>query len=295
MTRRYRLAILAAATAIPSAAWAEPGDWSGFYVGLDAGAANADLEADSTDTVAQVTNVNPPGPQPITVVPSTTTQLNADDSRISFLYGATAGFLAQSGGLVFGLEADVHGPRDAGEVAQTNTIPQTLLSPSSTVTLTREAETQYDWSLRGKIGVAMRRTLLYATGGVVSARVELRAENVYTIPAGTAGSPSFATPAFGPIVTTAEESRTMTGWTGGIGAEQRLGNSLSVGLDLRYNDYGSKTFNLATSSTTSPPLIFTGAEGGTGNPLSPSPRATPGPTRIDLSEWRLVVRLLWRL
>src|SRR5262249_437371 len=72
---------------------------------------------------------------------------------------------------------------------------------------------------------------LYAAGGIASARVRLRGEDTYLVPAGnaapSAGNPPFATPTIGPIVIAAAERRTMTGWTAGIG-EQRVASHVSI-------------------------------------------------------------------
>lgn len=296
MLRRIRLIWAAAAAVAPLPAGAQTNDWSGFYLGVEAGGASADVDAVSTDTVNQLTNVNPAGPQPITVVPATSANFDQSESDTGFVYGAFAGFLGQSGNWVFGIEGDLQGPRDASAPAQTSTLAPTILSPASTLLQERDTEIRYSWSLRGRVGITTGRTLFYAAGGVTGARVELEAVNTYTIPAGNSAS-GIAGPAIGPIVTTASERRMMTGWTAGIGGETMLGGSLGAGVDLRYSDYGNKTFDLTdVSITRSGATTFPGAEGDTGTigpPLN-DPRSDPGPTRLSLAEWRFALRLFFR-
>ncbi len=118
-----------------------------------------------------------------------------------------------------------------------------------------------------------------------AAHVRLRADNSYTIPAGNAGTPAQAFPAQGPFLVTARETRDLLGWTAGIGVEQRVGAHLRLGLEARYSDYGSKTFDLAdaTQSNAGPaaPAPFTAVTG---------EGAYPGPTRVRLTAASLAVR-----
>lgn len=296
--KRHRtccLLLAAGSALIGMPALAQDTDWSGFYVGVDAGFAGADVDAASVDTVNQLTNINPAGAQPITVVPGTTVALGGSESDSNFSYGGVLGFLAQSGGLAYGLEADAQGPRDLATVTQTNAVPGTLLSPASTLVQVRDADTRYSWSVRARIGAAMGRTLLYAAGGVAGASVEVDAANTYTIPAGTSPG-GVVGPAIGPIVTTAAQRRSMIGWTAGGGIEQLLGR-FAIGLDARYSDYGNKTFTFSNVAITrAGATTFPGAENNTGQigPPNNDPRSDPGPTRVGFSEWRLALRLTLR-
>lgn len=293
MSRPVSILLAGALVALPAGAEAQ--QWSGFYVGADAGIAEARLRASSTDDVLQLTNINPAGPQPFTVVPGTTAALARSDRETAFSYGAILGFLAQSGGWAYGLEADLQGPRELSSTAQTTTLPATLLSPASTLVQRREADTRYSWSLRARLGAVVGRTFLYGAAGVAGARVEVDAVNSYTIPAGTSAS-GVAGPAIGPNVTTASERRTMTGWTAGGGVEQMLGRFV-VGLDARYTDHGDRTFTFANVAIArSGATAFPGAENNSGQigPPNNDPRADPGPTRVGLAEWRVAARVLLR-
>jgi outer membrane immunogenic protein len=272
-----------------------PASWSGFYVGADAGASSAHVRARSVDPVAQVTNINPAGPQPLTVVPGTSVTVNQSASDTNLLYGGLVGFNAQSGAFVFGLEADLHGPRNASDTTQSFTTGATILTPPGNVDATRETRTRYDWSLRARLGIGIHRTLLYAAGGIAGTRARLTATDAYTIPAGTSAG-GFAVPTIGPNVHTAVGQRTMTGWTAGGGGEQRLGGPFSVGLDLRYSDYGNKNVAFTSATTTrNGATSYPGAEGaGLLTPPDNLTLAQPGATRLSLNEWRLAARLVFR-
>ncbi|MET3898397.1 outer membrane immunogenic protein [Devosia sp. UYZn731] len=77
-------------------------------------------------------------------------------------------------------------------------------------------------SIRGRIGVALDTTLLYATGGLAVARVE---NNLVVVG--------------GALDATA--SNTYVGWTIGAGVEHMVTDNLSVFAEYDYADLGSKT------------------------------------------------------
>ena len=308
MLSRWVAAVAALFT--PAIAGAQaPGSWSGFYVGADAGGANARLKVSGTDLIHQLTNERPAPAgtpnNPLIVIPSTTRDYSGNDSQISLLYGGFAGGQLQLGAIVIGIEGDVHGPRNAGRFSVTQSIPQTLLAPVSSLTQTREVRIRYDWSARARFGVVAGETLLYATGGIARTNVRLTGQDTFLTPAGPAatnfgGVPTFQSPTIGPVVITSTRNARLTGWTGGLGGERRLGSHFSLGLDARYLNYGSHTiaFGCAAeearsgrcpnSTYSSPPIVIYGR---THDATDTTPLAEPGPTRVSLTEWRLAARL----
>ena len=299
---------------IPAVAEAQPpANWSGFYVGADLGLAGGRLHARGTDTIYQLTNIDPPGPaQPLTVVPITSVSYNGSDRQSGFVYGATAGFLVGAGNWLFGLEADGHGSRAAGSILVTAPKPATVLEPAGTVTVGRAARISWDWAARGRIGYNLGPSMIYAAGGVTSARLRLRGSDTYLIPTGTSpGSGAFAPPTIGPIAITQHLQGTMIGWTAGIGGEHFLSRHLSLGLDGRYSDYGNRTYDFTDcianfaiagrcrNTSFSGPSTLTFPSGTNPATISansdvPYPGAAPGPTRVSLTEWRLAARLIFR-
>ena len=267
------------------AAGQESGNWSGFYAGVEGGGVRERLSVRATDLVTQYTNINPPGAEPLTIVPGTVASFAARGRDTSLLYGGVAGFQFESGRAVFGIEGDVRAGGASVVAASTVQLPLTILASASTLSLGREAKTRYQWSLRTRLGYDAGSTLFYATGGLAGAHVRLRADNSYTIPAGNAGNPLQPFPAQGPFLVTARETRDLLGWTAGIGVEQRVGPHLRLGLEARYSDYGSKTFDLAnaaqTNAGTPAPAPFTAISG---------EGAYPGPTRVRLTAAQIAVR-----
>lgn len=299
-----------AALATPAVAEAQV-NWSGFYVGGEAGAANARLKVSGTDLIFQLSNEHPGPPgtpiNPLIVVPGTSRDYSGSDNQISLLYGGFAGAQLQTGSLVLGLEGDFHGGRNAGRFSTSQTIPSTLLAPPSTLTQARDLRIRYDWSARARIGIATGSSLLYGTGGIAQTRVRLTGEDSYLTPAGPAapsgfaGQPTFQSPTIGPVVTTFTRNARLTGWTAGLGGEQRIAPHFSLGLDGRYVNYGSHTISFDCSfqsartgscgSYSTPPIVIYGR---THDSTDTTPGAEPGPTRVSLSEWRLAARLIFR-
>lgn len=113
-------------------------DWSGFYIGADVGYGGADVqftphEGELDDGVADL-------------------DLNG------FLGGVHAGVNMQQNDLVFGLE---------GDISLTDWSDDGVFSDNSS--RRAEADVNFLASIRGRLGLAMDRTLVYATGGVAFA------------------------------------------------------------------------------------------------------------------------------
>lgn len=119
--------------------------------------------------------------------------------------GGQAGFNFQIGGFVIGVEGDVEA-LDASE---------TLVAPGIAARVGR------DWqaSLRGRVGFAMDRFMIYATGGAAFTEFDYRVLD----------------PATG---LTANSSRSKIGWAAGLGVNFAYTDSLILGAEYRYTDFG---------------------------------------------------------
>jgi opacity protein-like surface antigen len=165
--------------------------WAGPYLGFQAGYLSGRAEA-SFPATGEFHFVDPKG---ATV-------------------GGTAGFSAQWDRIVAGLEGDVN------FVDATATI-DTGFAPTPSATQLRSA-VNWNGHLRGRIGYAFDRTLLFASGGLAVAGVENRAFDNVT----------------GAV---ANWSDTRAGWSIGAGAEYRIAPQASIRLEYIYDNYGSKT------------------------------------------------------
>ncbi|TWG60678.1 MULTISPECIES: outer membrane protein [unclassified Aminobacter] len=121
--------------------------------------------------------------------------------------GAHAGANWQHGNVVFGIEGDINYHWNDNDYILAG-VPV-------------EVGTDWSGSLRARIGYAMDRTLLYATGGLAITRGYID----------EIGGPG-------------EEEETFTGWTVGAGVEHAFTDNWTARLEYRYSDYGGDDFNL---------------------------------------------------
>ncbi len=170
---------------VPSAAGY---DWSGLYYGLQAGGGWGDNEAFEIDTPAGTIN---DGPLPY-------------DSD-GFVGGAHIGYNMQSGSMVYGIEAD----------AEFSDISGTWVWPTTSNYLTKDIE----WlaSVRGRLGFAADRFLIYGTGGLAIGGVDMEAVEV-AIPFSISGD------------------EVAFGYTVGGGVEIGISESWTFGAEYRYTD-----------------------------------------------------------
>lgn len=112
------------------------------------------------------------------------------------VFGAYAGANWQHGDWVFGIE---------GDVAYTWT--------ENTYFGVYDAGTDWQGSIRGRVGYAIDRTLIYGTGGLAIANAYIEGPGI-------------------------DESDTMTGWTVGAGVEHAFTDNLIGRVEYRYTDFG---------------------------------------------------------
>ena len=130
------------------------------------------------------------------------------------LLGALNGF---GGGGVFGFEGDFDG----------STARSTVALPNAGVLATTRDTIQ--GSVRGRLGIAFDKTLVYATGGVAFGGLENNYFNPFT------GASDNA-------------SRSRVGYTVGGGVEYALINNFSIRVEYRFTDFGRYTDNLANTA-----------------------------------------------
>jgi outer membrane immunogenic protein len=213
-------------------------DWTGFYVGLNAGGA----WNESNVTTATAFAPFPFGYFAATSVPAIGTVGNQNINRSGFTGGATAGYNWQVGGAVLGVETDFNYFGIRGSSTGTALYP--CCAPS-TFTVNSSESTDWLWTLRGRAGfLATPALLLYGTGGLAVANV--KASYLFT-------------DTFGPATESAAISTTRYGWTAGAGAEYALMNGWSIKAEYLYVDLGraSTTSTNLVTPTPFPANVFT--------------------------------------
>lgn len=196
-------------------AYAPVYDWSGFYVGAHIGYA----WGDEHDNLSANTLV----PAPV------------DRFGVSGVIGGVhAGYNWQAGRYVLGLEGDFDGSGIKGSKAFD------VLNSAGVYQSIGALGFKSDWqaSIRARAGYAVDNWLLYVTGGVAFAgaksTLSVATQNITACEGICVFSP-----------TGSSDSGTLTGWTIGIGGEYALSRNWIARAEVRYTDFGSKTFQLS--------------------------------------------------
>jgi outer membrane immunogenic protein len=233
---QFRLRRLALASvsilALSSAAQAQQPvyNWTGFYVGLNAGYAwgNSDL---GTDLPC------PPPPPGFgfnlcfnpAVAPAVGAAGSGSASGSGFAGGVQAGYNWQSSRFVYGVEADF-GLFDIGMSRQVRrNYPASTPQATALNTFTVGSSVDTDWvaTIRGRIGLAFQDVLLYATGGLAITRIS--SDHFYLDDAAFQTSGRWG------------DSHLMPGFAIGAGLEWALGRNWSVKAEYLYLNFGKVT------------------------------------------------------
>ena len=172
-------------------------NWTGFYVGGQVGYQWATDDHSHTSSSANSTTTGP--------------FLYDSDGAV---YGGHAGFNWQVGQWVWGIEGDWEGSGvDGGFTLATPTLGG---GAGDSIAF----EQKWQASLRGRLGWAWDRTLLYVTGGAAWGKFDV----------------AFAAPSVGFAETLSD---TLSGWTIGAGAEWAFWDNWSARVEYRYTDFDS--------------------------------------------------------
>ena len=184
-------------------------NWTGFYAGLNAGAAknNSGYFIDASDLSASGSFDNP-----------------------AFTVGGQAGYNYQAGNLVYGLETDFN--YNSTDDSATGILGGFIAPPpggpvgTGYIHYTVNQQIDYFGTLRGRLGFTPAdRLLLYVTGGLAYGHV-------------SSSTSLFA----GGTSISASSSEMQVGWAVGTGGEYALTNNWSVKLEYLYVDLGSMSY-----------------------------------------------------
>jgi outer membrane immunogenic protein len=193
-------------------------DWTGFYIGADAGAAWADTLA----------TWNPlPSPVAFGVLP-----ISAHDRDAAFIGGGHAGYNYQfMPDWVGGVEADWTWTKANASFTQAWASDGAVVTPGSVTTMS----TSLDWlaSARGRVGYLVAQNIMaYATGGAAFARIDYGASD-----SNTTG-----------YVTNAALSKTEVGYVVGGGVEWALNCNWLLRAEYLYYRFNDVPSVVATSA-----------------------------------------------
>jgi outer membrane immunogenic protein len=166
--------------------------WTGFYFGGELGW----IQTDPKYTTGALLLGAPFG-------------FTSGSDKNGLTYGILAGYNYQVGRLVLGVEADFQG-WTVGEIRYTAVTGDFLT-----------AHSKWGGSVRGRLGYAVDRALLYVSGGAAFVSTET------------------AIPFTGISI---GDDGTRVGWTVGAGVDYAFMNNWFTGLEYRYSQYEAKSF-----------------------------------------------------
>jgi outer membrane immunogenic protein len=212
-------------------------NWTGFYVGLNAGGAWNESNVTTSTVPASI------GYFADSSVPAIGTLGNQNINRSGFTGGVTAGYNWQINNAVLGVETDFNYFGIKGSSTGTAVYPCCV---ANTFTVSSSESTDWLWTLRGRVGFLVTPALLlYGTGGLAVA--DLKASYLFT-------------DTFDAARESASISSTRYGWTAGVGGEYALLNGWSIKAEYLYVDLGrasTTSTNLTTGAGPYPVHVFT--------------------------------------
>jgi outer membrane immunogenic protein len=240
----------------------EPFNWTGLYIGGHIGGSWDHFDLGSFDTDVNVFEQligfvrDPIGPgDVVSFVTTPGVDAGSDDSIIG---GGQIGYNFQFGHFVVGVEGDFSGV----DHSRTNTFTDSensfffLGSTSSFTDLetSRTVESSWMGSGRGRLGWAEGPVLLYVTGGVAFAEVNVkefdRATTTFFVPGGQ--GVGIGIPPNSVIISTIasrnidHDDSVLFGWTGGGGIEWAPHNNWSIGIEYRHSEFGDENFSFSS-------------------------------------------------
>jgi outer membrane immunogenic protein len=193
-------------------------NWTGWYVGGDVGGAWSKADLNHSPFFATTA---PLGGFPIDA--GALTSAASPSLRATGITGGIhGGYNVQSGNFVYGGEADFSGMSLSASQSGVFPFPST---PGATFNAASSYRTDWQATLRGRIGVASNDWLFYATGGLAVADFRIN-QNAGSLVAGS----SFSVASF---------TDTRAGWVLGAGVEHAFANNWIVRLEYLYSDYGT--------------------------------------------------------
>jgi len=205
--------------------------WTGFYMGLHAGAA--------WDDRSVALSAATPGAQVYFDGGAVPTSISNDEAR--FLGGAQAGYNWQSGTMVLGLEIDYSALAGDGEVGVVNT------SAGGFSDFRTRVASKVDQlaTLRARLGFTVTpSTLLYVTGGLAVGNTSLSSSIV---------TPTTSCTGAG-LCAVGASSGWQAGWTAGAGIEHALSQRWTLKAEYLHYDLGSDS--VRTNDPLFPARVF---------------------------------------
>jgi len=223
-------------------------DWTGPYVGLNVGGTGSNTQvAPGAATTNQLSGVSA-GAGAVTVPAATFNTSQMDFSHTGVTGGGQVGYNKQYGHIVVGVEGDMDAVGGRSGQFAGYSLPATGVTSSSSVAIGHFTEPEWTSTVRGRVGYAMGKLLVYGTGGLAIADVKEGAAYGYAPTTTAAVATANPGVAYGPYSNYASRDNVLTGWTVGAGAEWALNRQVSIGAEYRHADYGHSTYDFGSGA-----------------------------------------------
>jgi len=186
--------------------------WTGFYAGVHGGY----IGHDSTGTLVAVGAGTPLGAD---FGPGGRRNLDSD----GFMFGGQIGGNVQFGAFVAGIEADI---------SYTDVGARNVYTSAAGRVTTFRSDMDYFGTVRGRLGLAFDRVMIYGTGGLAYAGLDNRVTSTIV------GGPNYG----------ATNDETEIGYTVGGGIEFAITNNLTVKGEYLYYDFGNRTIRAGSTT-----------------------------------------------
>ena len=196
--------------------------WTGFYVGATVGAART-----SADVSLNTVNGTPPLYNPLDI-PNLNAFGSPSMSETNAIFGLKGGYNQQWGAWVLGVEGDISSFHFDPTRANSGNPFVVTFPGAGSAQITTNVETSWLATIRGRVGFAADRLLIYGTGGAAFANVKY--SNTYR---------GFSPLGSGFEFEGASTSQTQVGWAAGAGIDYALWSNLILSVEYLHVDLGS--------------------------------------------------------
>jgi outer membrane immunogenic protein len=213
------MVILSSAVQAADVAVQEGSDWSGFFMGVNAGAnmSQGDLSTSTSHIPYEYG-----GYFNYENIPLVNDAGDRDFSQTSFTGGVQAGYNWQLEGILLGLEADVG---YAGVDASVKDGAAYLNDPSLGFDVKQDLSLDWLGTARAKVGLVADDLLFYGTGGLAFGTVDYQGE--------------FSDSSVNDASSSSSTSEFKVGWTAGGGVDWMMFEKTSLKLEYLYYDLGN--------------------------------------------------------
>jgi len=197
--------------------------WTGAYIGGSVGGIWGEHKFDP------ITASQTAGPGGACTAAGSCSFSATSDRDSALIGGFQSGYRWQTGVWVLGIEQDFQFTNVHNQVALAANMP--LATGPFLAGDAFDAKLKWLSNTRSQVGMAFDRWLVYAAGGLATGVMDVNAS--YGARAGGSAAYSIT-----------DENKWHIGWTVGAGLEYAITNDVSIGVEYRYTELKSRTYNL---------------------------------------------------